>query len=167
MLTRELIENVFSRIPKSVKVGVFGVYNTGCGEAKICVFLGMKTERDEFGNFYEYEIWEPVAIDDEISKNFDALVAKAVNSNVNGHKKVKPIRKTSRPATEKQINYATYISSVLGIPVPKENSVATYSKWIGEHVDQFKRVLADEEEKACNVTDSDAYDCIGPIEEEF
>ena len=77
-MTREFVEKVFARIPKGVKVGVFGLYDTGCGEAEICVSLGMDKVKDATGKVVELERWKTVAIDDEVFRNFDAIVAEAV-----------------------------------------------------------------------------------------
>lgn len=79
-MTREFVEKVFARIPKGVKVGVFGLYDTGCGGAEICVSWGVEKVKDATGEVFENERWKTVAIDDEIVRNFDAIVAKAVEA---------------------------------------------------------------------------------------
>ena len=78
-MTREFVEMVFQKIPKHVRVSVFGEYNTGCGGTEICVSLGWRKgiPKNKFEKPFLYEKWEPIAFDNELRKGWEDIVAEA------------------------------------------------------------------------------------------
>ena len=94
-MTREFIESVFSKIPKHVRVAVFGEYNTGCGGAEICVSLGWRKgfPKNKFEKPFLYEKWEPIAYDNELDRNFESIVAEAERMSLQTDEEIRQMQK--------------------------------------------------------------------------
>ena len=94
-MTREFIESVFSKIPKHVRVAVFGEYNTGCGGAEICVSLGWRKgfPKNKFEKPFLYEKWEPIAFNNELAKDWKDIVAEAERLSLQTDEEIRQIQK--------------------------------------------------------------------------
>ena len=94
-MTREFIESVFSKIPKHVRVAVFGEYNTGCGGAEICVSLGWRkgVPKNKFEKPFLYEKWEPIAFDNELAKDWKDIVAEAERLSLQADEEIRQMQK--------------------------------------------------------------------------
>ena len=94
-MTREFIEMVFSKIPKHVRVAVFGEYNTGCGGAEICVSLGWRKSfpKNKFEKPFLYEKWEPIAYDNELVKGWEDIVSEADRLSLQADDEIRQMQK--------------------------------------------------------------------------
>ena len=78
-MTREFIESVFARIPREVETAIFCLRDDDCCVARICVSLGQRDVREDFGVVHVWPVRRAVAYDDEVVWGFDKIVEEAVS----------------------------------------------------------------------------------------